>query len=149
MRRTTAFWDASALAPLCVEEAATRQAREFFRRFAPVAWWGSVVEVHSAIARLHREAAVTASERDGALARLSLLRDGWREILPGDAVRNLAETLLDAYALRAADSLQLAAALVWCHQCPQGRVFLCGDQRLSAAANAAGFTVAALSRPKG
>ena len=66
-----AFWDASALMPLCVREATTNQVRQYLRRFAPVVWWGSIVEVHSAIARLHREAAIAPSERDGALARLT------------------------------------------------------------------------------
>lgn len=146
MSRPTAFWDASALVPLCVQEATTSQVRQHLRRSAPVVWWGSVVEVHSAIARLHREAAITASDRDGALARLGLLSEGWREILPDDAVRNLAGTLLDAHALRAADSLQLAAALIWCQQRPEGKTFICGDQRLSDAAKSAGFAVAELSR---
>ena len=146
MSKPTAFWDASALVPLCVQEATTIQVRQHLRRFAPVVWWGSIVEVHSAIARLHREAAITPSERDGALARLTLLGQGWREILPDDAMRNLAGTLLDTYTLRAADSLQLAAALIWCQQRPEGKTFICGDQRLSDAAKSAGFAVAELSR---
>ena len=147
MTKPTAFWDASALVPLCVQEATTtNQVRQHLRRFAPVVWWGSVVEVHSAISRLHREAAISPSEREGALARLTLLDQGWREILPDDALRNLAGTLLDAYSLRAADSLQLAAALIWCQQRPQGKTFICGDQRLSDAANSAGFSVAELSK---
>ena len=100
MTKPAAFWDASTLVPLCVHEANTNQVRQYLRRFAPVVWWGSIVEVHSAIARLHREAAIAPSERDGALARLTLLGQGWREILPDDAVRNLAETLLTTYALR-------------------------------------------------
>jgi predicted nucleic acid-binding protein len=144
--KPTAFWDASALAPLCIQEARTSQVRQHLRRFAPVVWWGSVVEVHSAIARLHREAAIAPSERDGALARLALLGQGWREILPDDAVRNLAGTLLDTYTLRAADSLQLAAALIWCQQRPEGKTFICGDQRLCDAAKSAGFSIAELSR---
>jgi len=143
--KPTAFWDASALVPLCVQEAATGMVRRYLRRFAPVVWWGSPVEVHSAISRLHREAVLAAGERDGALARLTLLEQGWREILPDDGVRSLAGTLLDAYALRAADSLQLAAALVWCGQAPRGRTFICGDQRLSEAARLAGFMVAGLT----
>ncbi|MHB1959500.1 MAG: type II toxin-antitoxin system VapC family toxin [Acidobacteriaceae bacterium] len=146
MTKPTAFWDASALVPLCVQEATTGQVRRHLRRFAPVVWWGSVVEAHSAISRLHRETAIAPSECDGALARLTLLGQGWREILPDDALWNLAGTLLDAYALRAADSLQLAAALIWCRQRPEGKTFICGDRRLSNAAKSAGFSVAELSR---
>ena len=146
MSKPTAFWDASALVPLCVQEATTDQVRQHLRRFAPVVWWGTVVEVHSAIARLHREAAIAGSERDGAVARLSLLGQGWREILPDDALRALAGTLLDTYPLRASESLQLASALIWCQQRPEGKTFVCGDKRLSDAAKSAGFAVAELSR---
>jgi predicted nucleic acid-binding protein len=144
--KRTAFWDASALVPLCIHEATTDQARKHLQRFAPVVWWGTVVEIHSAIARLHREAAISSSERDGAVARLSLLSQGWREILPDDALRTVAESLLGTYSLRASDSLQLASALIWCHHQPGGRAFVCADKRLSDAAKSAGFEVAELSR---
>ena len=145
MSKPTAFWDASALVPLCVQEATTPQVRQHLRDYAPVVWWGSVVEIHSAIARLHREAVIPSIERDGALARLALLAESWREILPDDALRSLATTLLDSYILRAADSLQLAAALIWSRQRPQGKIFLCADQRFSHAAKLAGFAVTQIS----
>ena len=38
-------------------------------------------------------------------------------------MRDLARDLLDAHELRAADSLQLAAALTWCQQRPAKRNF--------------------------
>jgi predicted nucleic acid-binding protein len=143
---STAFWDSSALVPLCIQESTTRQVRSHLRKSAPVVWWGSPVEVHSAVARLHRSGAVNDMEKQGALSRLALLRRGWSEILPGDALRELARRLLDLYTLRASDSLQLAAALTWCQQRPAGRRFICGDQRLGDAAEAAGFVVVALVR---
>lgn len=146
MTKTTAFWDASALVPLCIQEAATDQVRLHLRRFAPVVWWASMVEVHSAISRLRRNGAIDTSERDGALTRLNILSQGWREILPDDALRNLAGALLDTYTLRAADSLQLAAALTWCQQRPDKKTFISGDKRLSGAAQSAGFAVVELSR---
>jgi uncharacterized protein len=142
--RPTAFWDASALVPLCVHEVASRQAQLHLRRSVPVVWWGSLVEVHSAVSRLHRLGKLTHPEKQGALLRLSLLARGWREILPGDQVRDLAAYLLDTYDLRAADSLQFAAAMIWCQQRPEKRAFVCGDQRLSKAAVSAGFSVVEL-----
>jgi predicted nucleic acid-binding protein len=145
MRKQAAFWDASALVPLCVHEASSRQAQSQLRKFMPVVWWGSLVEVHSAIARLSRLGSLKDVEKQGALSRLDLLSRGWREILPGDHVRDLARRLLDAHELRAADSLQLAAALTWCQQRPAKRDFLCGDERLSRAATATGFSVLKLS----
>ena len=144
MKKTTAFWDASALVPLCIHEVASHQARSCLRKFAPVAWWGSLVEVHSGICRLHREKQITDLDKQGALARLRLLSNGWKEILPIDQVRESATQLLDNYVLRAADSLQLAASLIWCGRHPAKRMFICGDERLSQAASAVGFSVVKL-----
>jgi uncharacterized protein len=142
----TAFWDSSALVPLCIQESTSRQVRSHLRKFAPVVWWASPVEVHSAVARLHRSGTMKDLEKQGALSRLALLRRGWREILPDDALRELASRLLDAHTLRASDSFQLAAALTWCQQRPAQRRFISGDQRLCEAAEAAGFVVIALVR---
>jgi len=146
VKKSTAFWDASALVPLCIHEAASRHAQSHLRRFAPVVWWGSLVEVHSAICRLRRDREISDRDKQGAVARLRLLNRGWREILPDDQVRDLATQLLDTYTLRAADSLQLAASLTWCEQRPSKRSFICGDQRLAKAAESAGFSVLELSR---
>ena len=145
MKKATAFWDASALVPLCIHEAASRRAQSYLRRFAPVVWWGSLVEVHSAICRLHRDQEITDLNKQGAAARLRLLSRAWREILPGDEVRELATQLLNKYSLRAADSLQLAASLIWCEQRPSTRSFICADRRLVEAAESTGFSVLELS----
>ena len=134
MSRETAFWDASAVVPLCVHEAGSRFARQQLRRYAPVVWWATSVEVRSAIRRLEREKYLTEREVQGAVARLELLRNGWSEILPGDDLRDLATDLSGQHVIRAADSLQLAAALTWCGSRAARRVFLCADQRLSACA---------------
>jgi uncharacterized protein len=145
MSKRAAFWDSSALVPLCVHEATSRQAHSQLRKFMPVVWWGSLIEVHSAIVRLHRLGKLSDAEKQGALSRLDLLNRGWREVLPGDQVRDLAGHLLDNHELRAADSLQLAAALTWCQQRPVRRDFVCSDERLSKAAVAVGFAVLQLS----
>jgi hypothetical protein len=49
------------------------------------------------------------------LRRLEVLEAGWRQILPGDLLGDRALRLLDLYPLRAADSLQVAVAMMWCH----------------------------------
>lgn len=59
---------------------------------------------------------------------------------------NLAAQLLDKYPLRAADSLQLAASLIWCENRPSRRSFICGDPRSAKAAESAGFSILELSR---
>ena len=104
-------------------------------------WWGSLVEVHSAICRLHRNREITDLDKQGAAARLRLLSRGWKEILPADQVRDLATQSLDKYSLRAADSFQLASSLIWCEQRPSSRTFICADRRLAEAATSAGFSV--------
>jgi len=140
-KKMAAFWHASALVPLCVREAATRHAQMQLGRFEPVVWWGSLVEIHSAICRLHRDQEITDSGKAGALARLQYLSRSWAEILPSDEIRQLATKALDSYFLRAADSFQMAAALIWCEQRSSRRSFVCADQRLAKAAGAAGFSV--------
>jgi predicted nucleic acid-binding protein len=140
-RQTTAFWDASALVPLCVHETISARAQEHFRRFSQIVWWGSFIEVRSAICRLHRESKLRDGDKDRAVSRLLDLSHGWKEILPSDRLRILAIELLDKCSLKASDSLQLAASLIWCGERPSRRTFICGDQRLAAAARDAGFTL--------
>jgi predicted nucleic acid-binding protein len=50
-------------------------------------------------------------------------------------------SLLQLYPLRAADALQLAAALEACVHQAQGYVFITSDQRLADAARGSGFSV--------
>lgn len=96
---------------------------------------------YSAICRLHRDKEISDLDKQGAVARLALLDRGWREVLPNDQVRDLARQSLDKYSLRAADSLQLAASLIWCEERPSRRNFICGNHRLALAADSAGFSV--------
>jgi predicted nucleic acid-binding protein len=137
----TAFWDSSALIPLCVQERASNTVRALAKQFAPVVWWATKVEIHSAIARLHRSSKLHDDARQAALNRLSVLSRGWREVLPSDKLRAQAEVLLDMYSLRAADSLQLASAMIWCQQRTARQRFVSSDLRLCHAAAEAGFAV--------
>ncbi len=79
--------------------------------------------------------------RQAALNRLSVLSPGWREILPSDKLRAQAEVLLDTYSLPAADSWQLASAMIWCQQRPARQRFVSSDVGLCEAAAQAGFAV--------
>lgn len=99
------------------------------------------MELRSALARLVREGALSDGGRRRAVSRLAVLQRSWGEILPTEKVRSLAEQMPEQYALRAADCLQLAAAVVWCRERPRGRAFVCLDQELARAADRAGFTV--------
>jgi predicted nucleic acid-binding protein len=139
---TLAFWDASAIVPLCCSQPATAQGRRLHRELKRiVVWWGTPLEARSAFARLVREGKLTVEERSKAVRLLSQLRLAWDEILPTEKVRSLAEDLPDAYDLRAADAAQLAAALVWCRELPKKRALVCFDERLRKAATDVGFSV--------
>jgi predicted nucleic acid-binding protein len=65
----------------------------------------------------------------------------WTEIQPSQEVRKYAERALLLHPLRAADALQLAAALVWTNGHGTGHDFVCLDQRLRDAAHREGFQV--------
>lgn len=138
----TAFWDTSALVPLCCFQSQSAQARQAARTYSrQVVWWGTVVEALSSINRLVREETITLKDSGQAFARLDYLRSRWNEIQPTEEVRDRAERLLRIHKLRAGDALQLAAALVWCGDRPQGRVMVGADGNLSDAARAEGFII--------
>jgi predicted nucleic acid-binding protein len=141
LNHPAAFWDSSALNPLFANEPASPSARALSGQFSPVVWWATSVEINSAIARLHRTGRMDDRAKAAALDRFQAMRRDWYEVFPSDAVRDRAESLLHTYPLRAADSLQLAAALVWCRNRPKGRTFISADKRLCDAATHAGFTV--------
>ena len=65
----------------------------------------------------------------------------WTEVLPGNELRENASRTLSIHPLRAADSLQLAAALVWAGGNPTGFEFVCLDDRLREAADREGFSI--------
>ena len=139
---TTAFWDTSALVPLCCFQPQSAQARQVARTYnRQVVWWETIIEAVSSLNRLIREGTLNLKESKQALARLGYLRDRWNEVQPTDAVRDRAERLLRIHKLRAADGLRLAAALVWCRDRPQGRALIGADGNLSDAAGAEGFTI--------
>ena len=137
--RIPAFWDSSALVPLCVRQSITPRAIALYKLHDAVVWWATPVEITSALARLVRMKQLDPSDWNRARKLAKRLADSWSVIQPSDALRAKAVKLVDLYDLRAADALQLAAALEWCEDAPQGRVFLTADQKLREAAVLGGF----------
>lgn len=136
------FWDASAIIPLCIEEQQTRIVQDIAKKDeAIVVWWGSIVECYSAFGRLRRDGILEPAEEAEVLAVLSELSEAWTEIEPSDDIRDITRRLLQNYPLRAADSLQLAAAIVWADKTPKGHQLVCLDARLREAAAREGFMV--------
>ena len=139
------FWDSSAIIPLLAEEPGRRRLLEQLEHDPEMlAWWGTPVEIAAALARREREGLLTAAQVEAALSVAHQLADSWHEIVPSVTLRRTAERLLRVHPLRAADSLQLAAALVACDHDPQTLEVLCLDLRLAGAARREGFNVVEL-----
>ena len=108
------FWDSSAVAALCLEESRSPIVDQLAEEDPYVTvWWATSVECASAIARRRREGTLSPAAEASALELLARLAEGWYEIQAGQLVRSHAFRLLRVHPLRAADALQLAAALVW------------------------------------
>ncbi len=106
-----------------------------------VVWWGTRTEFISALMRQVRAGDLTIHDERTARHVLHNLMQVWTEVLPGDALRSTAERMLAVHPLRAADALQLAAAIQWCQGLTIGQGFVSFDQRLRDAAYREGFTV--------
>jgi len=136
------FWDASAIIPLCLREPASETIVRLAKADQDIAvWWVSRVECLSALSRRRREGALSIDAERRARAMLAALSAAWSEVQPTEPVRLRAERLLTVHPLRAADALQLAAALLWGEDTPQGLDFVCLDQNLREAARKEGFAV--------
>jgi predicted nucleic acid-binding protein len=75
------------------------------------------------------------------MTRLGIIETSWLDVPPTDELRDVARRILFAHTLRAADALQLAAALVVAGDRPADLPFVCLDQRLCDAARKEGFAV--------
>jgi uncharacterized protein len=136
------FWDSSALLPLLIDEPTRERLIVRLEEDSDVlTWWGTPVEIASALARREREKLLTAGEVSNTLSTLHTLAASWHEIVPSDSVRRTAERLLRMHPLRAADSLQLSAALIASDHNPSSLELVCLDERLTLAARREGFTV--------
>lgn len=136
------FWDASAIVPLILEEDKRDRLLAMLEADgALIVWWRTPVECASAIARLERDGALGSAAANAAFERLRALEPSWVEINPSLELRRIAQRLLRTHALRAADSLQLAAALVAAEHDPASLDFVCLDARLALAASREGFSV--------
>lgn len=141
MKTKIAFWDTSAIVPLCCFQSASQQLRNLRRKYKVVAWWGTSIEARSALNRLLRENAISQKAFAESIRRIEIQQKTWREILATGKVRIIAENLLETQDLRTLDALQLASALVWCFEKPKGKHFICLDNKLSKSASDLGFSI--------
>jgi predicted nucleic acid-binding protein len=136
------FWDSSAVIPLLVREGETSHRQEQLRDDPRMlVWWACRLECSSALNRLRRDGNLDEDGLAGALGTLETLADGWYEVQPTSEVRARAMRLLRVHPLRAADSVQLAAALIATTEDPAHLPFFTADDRLREAARREGFPV--------
>ena len=139
------FWDSSGVLPLLVDELTSEELERLFLADPRIiVWWGTELECRSALARRDRLRESTVAQLEEGLQRLATLRATWQEVSPSLALRTSAMRLVAAYDLRAADALQLAAALAAAAGEPGSLPFVCLDRRLRAAAELEGFATLAL-----
>lgn len=136
------YWDSSALVPLAIKQAQTQSVRDILAR-GPAeiwTWWGSEVECASALARLGREGLAIENLRTAYL-NLDTFAKSWQVVAPTPAIKASAVRALRVHALRAADALQLAAALSLTNTGSAAVDFVTLDRRLALAAEREGLRV--------
>lgn len=134
------FWDSSAVMALLVLEPQTARMTELLQEDQAMAvWWSCRIECTSGIRRRERAGTMNSEISAKSLLRLDAIAGGWSEILPGNRLRSHAERLLATHPLRAADALQLAAAIEWRRDPGAKPDFVCLDDRLTDAASREGF----------
>ena len=106
------FWDTSALLPLLIKEASSSTMKKLYEESSEViVWWGTEIECISALARREREESVSITECFDAGKRLQEILSYVAEVGPSLEIKRIAKRLLKTHPLRAADALQLAAAI--------------------------------------
>lgn len=112
-----------------------------------IVWWVTRVECMQPLNRRLREKVFGEREWEQALNKLSGLQQGWSEMQPTSTLRTEALRLMREHPLRAADALQLAAAVHWREQAKAKTLemladtFVCLDKNLRTAAAKEGFQV--------
>jgi predicted nucleic acid-binding protein len=136
------FWDSSAVIPLCLKEQMTERLKSLLKADEEIiVWWASRAECLSALSRRRRECVLSTDAEVKAREILSAISAEWSEVQPTELVRQRAERLLAIHPLRSADAFQLAAALIWAQESPQGLEIVCLDRNLGEAAHKEGFSV--------
>jgi len=106
-----------------------------------VLWTLTPVEIASAVWRLVREGRLSEADALAADLRSQELAASAHTVVDVEQVSTLARRLLRVHPLRAADALQLGAALVWATGRPSGHTLHTLDDRLATAARREGFRV--------
>lgn len=135
------FWDTSAIIPLLSEEDKTTDMQSLLVTDPNMVIWAfTPIEVASALWRKQRARRDDVS-RVAAERRLAALAARWSFVDDFRAVLKEAHQTVARHALKAADALQLAAAVVERMGAAGALPFVTLDKELAAAARAEGFNV--------
>jgi hypothetical protein len=135
------FWDSSAILPLLLDERTSASVAAVYEDDErQIVWCLTEVEAVSALARRERQGGKPV-DVERARTTLKILSERWEEVTSVESVRTRAIRLLGTHGLRAADALQLAAALVFCDERTESLPFVCLDDRLAEAARKEMFPV--------
>ncbi len=135
------YFDASALVKRYVRENGSTAVRRLLSSDTPVMSRLSEVEVASALMRLAREGALTAAERDRALATFAADVEAVTVVELTHVVTAGATKLLRRHQLRAGDAIQLASCLLIQEQISEALPFVAFDRRLTEVARLEGLEV--------
>lgn len=136
------FWDSSAVVPLLVQQEASARCERWLKEDRDaVLWTLTPVEISSALRRLVREGALAERAASQAEVRVEQLVRACVLVVDVEGVKARARRLLRLHALRAADAMQLGAAIAWAADAPAGRTLCTFDDRLALAASREGFDV--------
>lgn len=136
------FWDTSALIALVVAERATAQVERWLREDPDViVSMLTRVELLSALARRRRQEPGAARRLLAARREILSAWRHWSEVTAVDIVRRYAERIVETHPVRAADALQIGAALAAAEDDPATLEFVTLDQQQAAAAEREGFPV--------
>jgi predicted nucleic acid-binding protein len=133
------FWDSSALVPLLIAEATSPVLRPLAAAdHEMVVAWTAEIECASALLRTWREQGEV-TDPEVPFSLLTALAQQWQVVELVESLRTLAIRMLRVHPLRAADALQLAAAVIAAGDQPSALPFVSLDSRLRAAAAREGF----------
>ena len=137
------FWDSSALVPLIISQQKTTFCLKHWKASAAnsLVWWTTQIECFSALSRLKREEEISGEEFEQAEVRLIQLLKACHEVQPSQLLKDKALRALKLHKLRAADAMQLAAALVAAEDLNSPINFICLDKRLAESAKLEGLKV--------
>jgi predicted nucleic acid-binding protein len=106
-----------------------------------IVWTLTRVELFSALARRRREEPAAAARLLAVRKDLTRAWEQWSEVTAVEIVRRNAERIVESHPVRAADALQIGAALIAAEDDPAGLEFVTFDHNLAQAAEREGFHV--------